>query len=199
MKAQDFIQESSGYSLKGSYTPDLVFSKLWLARELKKILEELGIEQIPVAYILGSWYGNLAVVLRKQNFPVEKIIDVEQNAEWLKLGQRIQQQMGIAGVQSMQADANRIDYRQLQTPGLVINTSTNDMVNRGWFDHIPAGTIVVLQGRNAVSKEAAYTYESVDDLLKQYPLDTILYSGSLLLKDPETDYQRIMVIGIKRR
>ena len=31
------IFESSGYSLEGSYTPDLVFSKLWLARELKSV------------------------------------------------------------------------------------------------------------------------------------------------------------------
>ena len=35
------LEESSGYSLEGSYTPDLVFSKLWLIRELGKITDHV--------------------------------------------------------------------------------------------------------------------------------------------------------------
>ena len=134
---EGFVQESSGYSLTGSYTPDLVFSKLWLARELKKVFAQQGIDSVPVAYILGSWYSNLSTILRRAGVPIDKIIDVEKNPEWLSVGAELQQDMNINGVEQMEADANEVDYRQLEQPGLVINTSTNDIPDHGWFDHIP--------------------------------------------------------------
>ena len=85
--------ETSGYSLTGSYTPDLVFSKLWLARELKRVLRQQQIKSVPVAYVLGSWYSNLSTILRRTDMPIDKIVDVEQNRQWLKTGQKIQQDM----------------------------------------------------------------------------------------------------------
>ena len=191
------IFESSGPSLSGSYTPDLVFSKLWLARELRNVLQQQGIDSVPVAYILGSWYSNLSTILRKTGVPIDRIVDVEQRGEWLEIGQQLQQSMNIQGVQHMQADANQVDYRQLQQPGIVINTSTNDIADHGWFDHIPSGTIVVLQGRDSVPDGAEHTYNSPEDLLQMYPLETVLYSGTWDLEDPETSYQRSMVIGVK--
>jgi len=193
------IFESSGYTLEGSYTPDLVFSKLWLARELKQILQQQGIDSVPVAYVLGSWYSNLSTILRRTGVPVDRIVDVERNGEWLEIGQQLQQGMGIQGIEQMQADANEIDYRQLGQPGLVINTSTNDIPDHGWFDHIPEGTIVVLQGRDHVLPGAEHTYNSPDNLLQMYPLETVLYSGTWALEDPKTPYKRSMVIGIKGR
>jgi hypothetical protein len=191
--------ESSGPSLAGSYTPDLVFSKLWLARELKQVLQQQGIDSVPVAYILGSWYSNLSTILRKTGVPIDKIVDVEQRGEWLDIGQKLQQGMRIQGVEHMQADANEIDYRQLGQPGLVINTSSNDLPDHGWFNHIPDGTLVVLQGRDAVPSGAEHTYNSPDDLLQMYPLESVLYSGTWDLTDPETDYRRSMAIGVKGR
>lgn len=193
------IFESSGYSLEGSYTPDLVFSKLWLARELKSVLQQQGIDSVPVAYILGSWYSNLSTVLRRTGVPIDRIVDVERRGEWLRTGQQLQQDMNISGVQYMQADANKIDYRQLQQPGLVINTSTNDIPDHGWFDHIPEGTLVVMQGRDSVPDGAEHTYNSPEDLLQMYPLEHVLYSGTWDLEDPETEYQRSMVIGVRGR
>ena len=193
------IFESSGPTLAGSYTPDLVFSKLWLARELKSVLQQQGIDSVPVAYILGSWYSNLSTILRRTGVPIDKIVDVERRGEWLRTGQQLQQDMNISGVQYMQADANEIDYRQLQTPGLVINTSTNDIADHGWFDHVPSGTMVVMQGRDSVPAGAEHTYNSPEDLLQAYPLESVLYSGTWELEDPETEYQRSMVIGIRGR
>lgn len=196
MIAQD-IYESSGYSLAGSYTPDLVLSKLWLARELSKILRQQGIDSVPVAYVLGSWYSNLSTILRRTGVPIEKIVDVERNRKWLATGAKLQQGMGIDDVEHMQADANDVDYRQLDQPAVVINTSTNDIADHGWFDNIPPGTIVALQGRDNVLPGAEHTYSGPDDLLQMYPLEEVLYQGTWELEDPETAYQRSMVIGRK--
>ena len=193
MRAQE-LTESSGYTLAGSYTPDLVFSKLWLTRELERVLNTQGIDSVPVAYILGSWYSNLSTILRKSNTPIQHIVDVERNKQWLKTGQQIQQHMNIDNVEYMAADANNLDYRQLQDPGVVINTGTNDIADLGWFDNIPSGTIVVLQGRDQVENNGV---ASPDELLEQFPLETVLYQGTMDLEDPETEYRRSMAIGIK--
>lgn len=197
MKFHEVIVESSGYSLAGSYTPDLVASKTWLAVELQKIMRQQGIDQFPVAYILGSWYGNLSAILRKQGIDIDTIIDVEKNKKWLRQGQQIHRAWGINGVEYMNADANRIDYQQLQSPGLVINTSTTDIPDQGWFDAIPAGTVVVLQGRDRVADGAEHSYRTPKDLLELYPLETVWYQGRKSLTDPETQYHRSMVIGVK--
>ena len=193
MRAQE-LTESSGYTLAGSYTPDLVFSKLWLTRELERVLNTQGIDLVPVAYILGSWYSNLSTILRKSNAPIQHIVDVERNKQWLKTGQQIQQHMNIDNVEYMAVDANNLDYRQLQDPGVVINTGTNDIADLGWFDNIPSGTIVVLQGRDQVKNNGV---ASPDELLERFPLETVLYQGTMDLEDPETEYRRSMAIGIK--
>ena len=193
MRAQE-LTESSGYTLAGSYTPDLVFSKLWLTRELERVLNTQGIDLVPVAYILGSWYSNLSTILRKSNTPIQHIVDVERNKQWLKTGQQIQQHMNIDNVEYMAADANNLDYRQLQDPGVVINTGTNDIADLGWFDNIPSGTIVVLQGRDQVENNGV---ASPDELLERFPLETVLYQGTMDLEDPETEYRRSMAIGVK--
>jgi hypothetical protein len=193
MRAQE-LTESSGYTLAGSYTPDLVFSKLWLTQELERVLNTQGIDLVPVAYILGSWYSNLSTILRKSNTPIQHIVDVERNKQWLKTGQQIQQHMNIDNVEYMAADANNLDYRQLQDPGVVINTGTNDIADLGWFDNIPSGTIVVLQGRDQVKNNGV---ASPDELLERFPLETVLYQGTMDLEDPETEYRRSMAIGVK--
>ena len=193
MRAQE-LTESSGYTLAGSYTPDLVFSKLWLTQELERVLNTQGIDLVPVAYILGSWYSNLSTILRKSNTPIQHIVDVERNKQWLKTGQQIQQHMNIDNVEYMAADANNLDYRQLQDPGVVINTGTNDIADLGWFDNIPSGTIVVLQGRDQVKNNGVV---SPDELIERFPLETVLYQGTMDLEDPETEYRRSMAIGIK--
>jgi hypothetical protein len=189
MKSQEII-ESSGYSLEGSFTPDLVFSKYWLMSELDRIQP-----QYSVAYILGSWYGNLAVYLLKFQRPqVDQIINVETNRKYLSASRRLITALGGRNVEYMLQDANKLDYRQLNDQGIVINTSLTDMPGRDWFDRIPQGSMVAMQARD---HDPGEKFDSPKDITEKFPLSQVLYSGSLGLKDPETRYTRFMVIGIK--
>lgn len=184
------LEESSGYSLEGSFTPDLVFSKLWLIRKLSNIQP-----QIDTMYVLGSWYGNLALLInRYPQVQVRKIINVETQAKFLRHSKRILDQTGADNVEYMQADANDLDYRQLGPDGAVVNTSLTDMPGTDWFDNIPPGTVVVLQARD---HDPGQKFDSAADIEQKFPMSQVLYSGSLNLRDPETQYQRFMVIGIK--
>jgi len=184
------LSESSGYSLEGSFTPDLVFSKLWLIRELAKISPDIS-----TMYILGSWYGNLALLLnRYPQVEVDQIINVETDPEFLKGSKGILDQTGVDNAEYMLADANTLDYRQLDNNGAVVNTSLIDIKGTDWFENIPQGTLVVMQARDQVDNEQ---FKTPEDIEQKFPLSQVLYSGKLDLEDPETEYTRFMVIGKK--
>ena len=184
------VNESSGYSLKGSFTHDLIKSKVWLLNQLARITPRVG-----TIYVLGSWYGNLGVLLALD--PViqyRRLINVETDPEFLQASERIHNHLGMGNTEYMLKDANDLDYRQLGTDGVVINTSLTDMQGQAWFDRIPAGTLVVMQSRDNDPGNAAH---STQDIIDRFPLSEIIYDGELDLEDPETKYTRYMVIGIK--
>ena len=184
------LDESSGSSLDGSFTRDLVFSKFWLMRELAQIQPHVS-----TMYVLGSWYGNLALFLNRYPWvKVDHIVNVDTNPERLNTSARMLDQTGAHNVEHMLKDANQLDYRQLGRDGAVVNTSLIDIKGTDWFENIPPGTLVAMQARDQVNNEQ---FAGPADIEQKFPLDQVLYSGSLDLGDPETDYTRFMIIGIK--
>jgi len=184
------LEESSGSSLEGSFTRDLVFSKFWLMHELAQIQPHVS-----TMYVLGSWYGNLALYLnRYPRVRVDHIINVETDSERLNTSERMLDQAGVDNVEHMLKDANQLDYRQLDRDGVVVNTSLTEMPDTDWFEHIPPGTLVVLQARDHNPGEQ---FRAPRDIEQKFPLSQVLYSGGLELEDPETEYTRFMVIGRK--
>lgn len=189
MKIHD-LAESSGYSLAGSFTHDLTTSKVWLLQQLARVAPRVG-----TVYILGAWYGNLSLYLALMPmFHHGKVINVERDRTMLKQSERMLRHIGDTTTEHMLSDANDLDYRQLGSNGVVINTSLTDMPGRAWFDHIPDGTLVVMQARD---HDPGHQFHSPQDIIDKFPLDQVSYQGSLDLKDPETEYTRFMVIGTK--
>ena len=184
------LTESSGYSLQGSFTHDLTTSKVWLLQELARIQPSMG-----TVYILGSWFGNISLYMHL--LPLldhGTIINVERDRSMLAQSRRMLNHIDAQDVEHMLADANDIDYRQLGADGVVINTSLTDMPGRAWFDRIPKGTRVVMQARD---HDPGQQFHSTKDIIDRYPLTTVEYQGTLGLQDPETEYTRFMVIGIR--
>ena len=176
------LLEFSPSTLHGSFESGLILNKLWLLHELQKIQD-----QFSTIYILGSWYGNMSILLNRSGIQYDHIVNVDQDAGVVRGAQRIARILKIDDrIEPMIKDANKLDYRQLNPDGLVINTSCHDMENRGWFDHIPAGVMVALQSR-----------DDVDDDLSAYDLSQTLYQGSRSAEDPETDYTSLLRIGVK--
>ena len=187
---QSNLNESSGYSLAGSFTRDLIASKVWLLQELEQIHQHYT-----TMYILGSWYGNLAVYMELQpTIQVDRIINVETNAEMLATSQSILDRVGATNIKYMLKDANELNYQQLGNAGVVVNTSLTEMHQKEWFEHIPADTLVAMQARD---QDPGVAYHSSQDIQRRYPLSQVLYRGSMRLRDPETEYTRYMTIGIK--
>jgi hypothetical protein len=184
------VNESSGPSLQGSFTSDLTTSKVWLLKELAQIAPE-----VDTVYVLGSWYGNLALYMHLQpTVKYDQIINVEIDPERLTQSQHMLDYVGADRVSYMLKDANELDYQQLGNNGVVINTSLTNIAGDQWFDNIPAGTLVVMQARD---QDPGEQYSSVQGIIDRFPLDQVYYTGTLDLQDPETEYQRFMVIGRK--
>jgi len=184
------VTESSGYSLAGSFTRDLIASKVWLLQELEKIQRHYS-----TMYVLGSWYGNLALYMKLQpTVQADLIINVEIDPEMLKTSEQILDLAGIDNTEYMLKDANQLDYQQLGDAGVVINTSLTEMSEAEWFEHIPAGTLVAMQARD---NDPGVEYHSAKDIQRRYPLSRVLYHGSMRLRDPQTKYRRYMTIGTK--
>jgi len=176
------LVEFSPLTMRGSFESGLILNKLWLLHELRKIQD-----QFSTIYILGSWYGNMSILLAKSQIQYDHIVNVDQDASVVRQAQHIARMLHMDDrIEPMVRDANRLDYRQLDRDGLVINTSCHDMENRGWFDNIPAGVLVALQSR-----------DDVDHDLSAYDLSRTLYQGSRSAEDPETDYTSVLRIGVK--
>jgi len=176
------LVEFSPPTLQGSFESGLILNKLWLIHELKKIKD-----QFSTIYILGSWYGNMSILLNRSGIEYDHMVNVDRDPKVVRGSQRIARILDIDDrIESMIKDANELDYRQLDEDGLVINTSCHDMANRGWFAHIPSGVLVALQSR-----------DDVDHDLDQYDLSRILYQGRRSARDPETRYTSVLRIGVK--
>jgi hypothetical protein len=173
------LSEVSPNSLSGSVTEDLVLSKLWLLKKLKKFKKEFS-----TIYILGSWYGNMSIMLMLENIEFDHIVNVDKNPKVVIMGQYLARKLNVDDlIEPMITDANTLDYQQLDHDGLVINTSTDEIGNNGWFDNIPDKMMVAIQSRN--------------DNLSEYHFSKTLYQGKIDLQDPEEKYTRYMKIGIK--
>ena len=185
------VTESSGYSLRGSVTTDLIKSKIWLLEELSNISTHYD-----VAYVLGSWYSNTALLIHLTDLiSVDHVINVDTNKNFLQTGKQLLDFAGVDfRVDHMSKDANRLNYRQLTQDSVVINTSLQNMHDDQWFQNIPPGTLVAMQARD---NDPDVQYRSLEDIDRRFPLSETLYEGTLELQDPETKYQRFMKIGLR--
>ena len=187
---QSNLDESSGYTLAGSFTRDLTASKVWLLSELERIQTNYS-----TIYMLGSWYGNLALYMTLEGrIQADKIVLVEKDKKFLSTSKKLLGLSGADNIEYMLADSNKLDYRQLGEAGVVINTSLTDMQGRSWFLNIPDDTLVVMQARD---HDPNRSFESTQDIVDRFPLKEVLYHGRMQLRDPETEYTRYMIIGRK--
>jgi hypothetical protein len=182
--------ETSPETLDGSFSRELMLGKLDLLQQLRYVLDELDVPMLNVAYILGSWYGNLGILMALDNFPVKKIINVDIEPNYIKLSKEFMQRLD-ARAQHMIQDVNKLDYRQARKPSVIINASCNDIAGSSWFDRIPLGTLVVLNAGD--QEDSLRTYQDLNALVQTWPMRKLLLADEFVYGD----YQRFTVIGIK--
>jgi hypothetical protein len=177
---------------KDAFSSGQVGSKIWLCEELEKLDWNSHL-----TYIYGGWYGVTAfLLLSRGQFKVDKIrsLDIdpvcEQVADMINENWVWQDWKFKAFTQ----DCNNFEG---QYGDLVINTSTEHFDSMQWFDRLPAGTRVILQGNNMPHDDHVIHSETLDDFISQYPLTDIKFKGEKSFVYPNWSFTRYMIIGIK--
>lgn len=182
------LEEASPDTLEGSFTPDLVESKTWLAKMLAKGLKGKNAGTI---YVLGSWYGNMGIFLQQAGVKFKKLVLVEPDEEALMRSKDLLQQLGNEGkLILIHQNAEDVVYEK---PGVVINTSCNE-TGPVFLTKLPDNMLCLLQARNNVD-DVLFETDSLDEFVEYYPLGKTYYTGEKELIDPETEYTRYMIIG----
>ena len=184
--------ENSPDTPAGSRTADLNLGKLWLLTELKR----LGMAEFDTVYVLGSWYGSMGPYLldKHLSFDTAYLIDIDpKNTDYV---QRLVKKQGINDrIIPVTQDCNQTDYKGSRI--LVINTSCNDIENTGWFDNIPQGATVALEGRDNQPNNPTNTTQTLDSFHAEYALEETYVLDKIRLKGYDDSYNRFLKIGTK--
>jgi hypothetical protein len=83
-------------------------------------------------------------------------------------------------------------------PDLIINTATEHFPSMDWWNNIPSGKRVILQGNNLVHEGEEVTIStSLDNFKQRFPLSGYEYTGEIEFNYNTWSFTRYMVIGIK--
>ena len=191
MRIVEFVlDETSPDTLEGSFTDDLIQSKTWLCKQLKEGLKGKCARTI---YVLGSWYGNLAMLLQKEGIVFDEIVLVENDEDKLRASAQLLKPFFKPGkLVFLNTDARDVIYDK---PGIIINTSVNDM-KPSWYDVVPDGYHVMIQGRDQANG-AVTKIADMEQFTDMFPMRKVNYLGNRDFTDPETRYSRYMKIGKK--
>jgi hypothetical protein len=177
---------------KDAFSSGQVGSKIWLCEELEK----LGWTS-SLTYIYGGWYGILGfLLLSRGNFKVDKIRSLDLDPSCESIADMINENWVWQDwkFKAFTQDCN--DYNG-QYGDLIINTSTEHFKNIKWFNSIPKGTRVILQGNNMLHNDHIVYNTCFDEFAEQYPLSTYNFRGEKEFAYPAWSFTRYMMIGIK--
>jgi hypothetical protein len=185
---ENAIIEASPNTLEGSFTPDLVESKTWLAKMLAKGLKGKNAGTI---YVLGSWYGNMGIFLQQAGVKFDKLVLIEPNEKWLMHSKELLDTLNDEG--KLVLIHQKAEDAVYEKPGVVINTSCNE-TGPVFLTKLPDNMLCLLQARNNVD-DVLISTEDLQEFDELFPLGKTYYTGERELADPETDYTRFMKIG----
>ena len=179
---------------KDVFSSGQVTSKLWLCEELEKLYD-----RIDHIWIYAGWYGMTAFLLKaRNNIDIKKIrsFDIDPSCE--QLADRINENWVFQewAFKAYTSDCNHIQPA-IGAPDLIINTATEHFDSKEWWDKIPAGMPVVLQGNNMHHEQHVVYTGSLADFVNLYPLSKLQYAGQKDFKYETWGFSRFMVIGIK--
>ena len=188
MRIREIIPEASPDTPEGSVSRDLMRSKLWLC----KTLQELTLTKFDNIYILGSWYGALALIIKRLDFGYHNIYCVDSDREKADYFANLVDQHNLQGIHSVCEPAEDLHYRGRDI--LVVNTSTNDITGVAWLDQVPSGSVVAIQGRD--NQAQSNGIETLDDFDAEYPLEQTFVVDSITVSGVDGEaYRRFMMIG----
>lgn len=177
---------------KDAFSSGQIGSKIWLCEEL----ERLGWRS-NLTYIYGGWHGLTAfLLLSRGKFQVNKIRSLDIDPNCAAVADMINENWVWQDwkFKAFTQDCNNIEG---QYADLIINTSTEHFESMEWFNRIPRGTNIILQGNNMPHDDHIVHSKNLEDFVEHYPLSKIAFAGEKEFKYPDWSFTRFMIIGVK--
>lgn len=184
-------------------------SKLWLIKELSKLNVDLG-----TVFLCAGWYATLATMIFESGMSVKKIRSFDIDDSTVEIAEVFNKpwfadqwkfKALVHDIHSIDYNEhswqfwsnanNRMSYPITDIPNTIINTSCEHIENfADWYNKIPDGKLVVLQGNNYFEiAEHVNCSSNLEEFSNKAPMTQVLYEGELELPK----YTRFMKIGIK--
>lgn len=179
---------------KDAFSSGQIGSKIWLCEQIENLFDK-----IDTVWIYGGWYGISAfLLLSRNNIEVGNIRSLDVDPSCQPVADMINENwvMDNWRFKAFTEDCNQIAITDT-VPDLIINTSTEHFTERTWWNNIPEGVTVALQGNNMPHDDHHVHTDNLDEFIKQFPLTTVLYQGEKTFNYPSWSFTRFMLIGIK--
>jgi len=193
--------------LEDAFSRGQVSSKIWLAKELKKISNKYD-----NILLCAGWMGQATLYFDACGIEYDNIRNIDLDVDACDISDHIFNMDKIEGwrMVASNSDINDLvhyndhcvvplvtgDGRNIDTrfePDLIVNTSSEHM-DESWFYNIKIDAIVAIQSNNLLDvKEHVNCVTSIDAMKKKFKLSEILYEGEIQLPG----YKRFMLIGRK--
>lgn len=192
---------------KDAFSDGQIRSKIWLARELERVLTNSHCVRHydNIVWVLGGWVGVLPLILLSRDdaeryrhvrsFDLDPTVAARANL--------INNAFECDGwrFQAFTADANTM-FRKREPqwgplPHIVINTSTEHFDSDEWYEGIPCNSLVVVQGTDMDIEDHVAKPEDLDDFKNRFPMQMLHYGGKLWFSYPDKSFTRYMLIGRK--
>lgn len=188
------LSENEKMRMLDAFWDGQIDSKCWLVNVLNNFVNKPS-----NVYIFGGWVGLLGNLLLQCSQHIEKIrsIDIDPwcenvadnlNQLWLENDWQFK---------AITADMCEYNYDWNIYPDIVINTSTEHVTQSiydNWWDKIPSGSLVVLQGNNFFDcPEHIRCTKNLNEFKRVNHIYNPIFEGTLSNKT----YDRYMTINIK--
>jgi hypothetical protein len=177
---------------KDAFSSGQITSKLWLCEEL----ESTGWNSLET-WIYGGWYGLTAfLLLSRGTFIVDKIRSYDIDLSCEPIADMINENWVW---QDWKFKAFSEDCNQTipLACDLIINTATEHFDNMAWWNNIPVGKRIVLQGNNMRHEQHVDVTNTLEDFYKKFPLGEVVFQGEKEFVYPDWSFKRFMLIGKK--
>lgn len=138
--------------------------------------------------VIGSWIGFTSYSLYKLGF--SNITEVDPDKRLTTISNHFNR--FNKNFKHLENDVNNIDISQYDC---IINTSCEHILDNKWFNSISSNAIIFLQSTDYPSWDHVNVCNTLDEMIKKYPLSNLLYTFTLNLET----YNRFTLVGKKSK
>lgn len=172
-------------------------SKLWLCKELEKVLARSYSKDGYKIALLGGWYGMTGfLMLTRDRLNIKYIRSYDIDPACEKIADMVNENWVFQEwkFKAFTEDANKTNLEDFD---FIINTSAEHFESNEWFENIPEGKVVIVQANNMKHDDHLFQVESIEAMKELFPMSRYNFAGGLDFKYPDWQFTRFMLIGRK--